>query len=167
MFKIDFRIWDEVEEKMIYCADQEVEKNKMIFWFNKNNSDFDVEEVMLYSTLKDDVGLKIYDGDIVKVHNQRESKEPYLSIVTVDLAAGTTITPHPRLQKMGITYPIPLTEYINNQKNISCVKVGNICSYPHLLDKIDEDFERIMNEEVTDDHAEIYYEKRKKIQEKY
>lgn len=167
MFKIDFRIWDEVEEKMIYSVDQEVEKDKIVFWFNKNNADFDVEEVMLYSTLKDDVGLKIYDGDIVKVHNERESIEPYLSVVTVDLAAGTTITPHPKLQKMGITYPVPLNEYINNQKNTSCVKVGNMCSYPHLLDKIDEDFERIMNEEVTDDYAEIYYEKRKKVQEKY
>lgn len=165
MFKLDFRIWDEEKEKMIYCVDQEIERDKMVFWFDKNNTDFNIEEVMLYSTLKDDVGLKIYDGDIVKVHNERESCEPYLSVVTVDLINGTTITPHPKLQKLGINYQIPITEYINKRKNTSCVKVGNICTYPHLLDKIDEDLQDIMDKDFTDDYINIYYEKRKKVQD--
>lgn len=168
MQMLDFRLWDEVNEKMIYIADFEMDKDHLKFWFNKMNGDLEVEDLMLYSGLKDDANLKIYDGDIVLVRNERESKDEYLSVVTVDPILGTTITAHPKLQKMGITFPIPLIEYTNKFKNTTCKKVGNICTYPDLLDKIEEELNNaIMSEEINDDLIEIAYGKHKKYQERH
>lgn len=167
---IEIRVWDSIEEKMIYSVEDDCQEDNLIFWFDKRNKDDEIDDIMLYSTLKDDNGVKIYADDIVKVWNKKETKAPYLSYVKVDLALGTLIDPHPDHLKMGVTYPRQLSDYINDEKYMSCEVVGNRFEHDKLVDELEDANYKALHPEAEEtspeefDHFNTaeYFEKIKK-----
>lgn len=99
------------------------------------NSVFGIE-LMQFTGLYDDDGKEIYEGDIVEIQNNIETKTPHKSEVIMNYN-GALVKYHPIHQQLGHNGFKNLSDYCNygfgDRYNVFCKVVGNIYENPELL----------------------------------
>lgn len=132
MREIKFRYYDDVEKEMISW--ESVSDDFSIFALNppnKNKNPDDYLKWMQYTGRKDNAGVELYEGDIVKENNE-------LAVcVWMDEAGAFLFVPvylHPCDLTTLTTNHGNDTFFDNDSPEIYVKIVGNIYEHPHLLE---------------------------------
>ena len=132
MREIKFRAWDKDDKVMRSWKEVQIQKDYgEDFYFlgykeNKAITRFDHEQILMqYTGLKDKNGKEIYEGDIVKITEFFNEKEPYLSY-QVTFGRGVLAL----LDEDELSYvQYPLYDWIENTEVI-----GNVYENPEILE---------------------------------
>lgn len=76
-----------------------------------------------YYICNDDLGSKLYVGDIVEIHNDMETKTSHQSKIMWNMLDGAFINSHPVHISMKSSVHRGLRGYLINQDYVSCIKV--------------------------------------------
>jgi uncharacterized phage protein (TIGR01671 family) len=135
----EFRAWLKKEQKMISHDDiGYISFGNKIMMTMDDNMVFPEDYVLMrWTGLYDNAGRKIFEGDIVRIHDKGETKSPYLSVVTMSPYFGAKVDPHPAHKKMGLGQARDLYWYcsygISEETECTCEIVGNTYENQELI----------------------------------
>lgn len=129
------------KSNMVYLNSVEQMDDAILFRFKRHLEDYDNLKYMWGTGLRDDAGEEIYDGDIVEVKNEMETKTSHISQVE-NTIYGARIDAHPSSIGMGLCKHRQLLEYcdygVGGIYHLTCKIVGNIYENPELLEDENE-----------------------------